>query len=260
MCSDFLLVLCNIIIYNIMWCKNIPFNCKWFYLSFKEKQNQSISNQWPLFLISRVPGGLLWHRRQLWLLPSWSTLISGSVSCRGSLPAQLGLWRWPALHRRDVTWWHSKPRLAPKCTGWRRFWDRTQSTIPSDQQCQLQWARDGWKYCMVGVVGVSGQINRGQNGMWCRTQDWKFNTRNLPNPLRNPTNPTNPTGSVCASFQRCSSEQDDAQGHGIQETKLLRGSNIARMLWSFFAHNLFIYFYRLTNQLQTLEFFPSPSV
>lgn len=94
---------------------------------------------------------------------------------------------------------------------------------------------------MVGVVGVSGQINRGQKGMWCRTQDWKINTRNPPNPLRNPTNPT---GCICSRFQRCSSEQDEnmLQDHDKLERKLSCGPNIARMSCSFFAHNLFIHF------------------
>lgn len=161
------------------------------------KQNLIICSHQPLFLIFRVPGWLLWHRCQLWLLSSRSTLVSGSVSCRGSIPAKLGLGRWPALYRRDVTRRHAKSRVAPKRTGWRRIWDRTQSTISTGQQCQLQWARDGWKYCMVGLVGVSGQINTGQNGMRCRTQDWRFSTRNPPNPLRNPTNPT---CSICSIF------------------------------------------------------------
>lgn len=94
---------------------------------------------------------------------------------------------------------------------------------------------------MVGMVGVSGQVKRGQNGMWCRTQDLNFSTRNPPNPLRNPTNPT---GSICSSFQRCSSEQDEnmLQGHDLRETKLSCSSNIARTSCSFFAHNHFVHF------------------
>lgn len=151
-------------------------------VSVKQKFNR-ISKEaftnWAVFLsslLSRIPGWLLRSGCQLWFLPTWTPVLTSTVSSRVPLPLKHRCWspggrpalcssplRRPKVHGHDLPRRHPQPRARhdwpspSQSTGWRRFRRRSKSTLHPHQQHELQWphvsswSRDGGEYSLVGL-------------------------------------------------------------------------------------------------------------